>query len=604
MTLDTTRADRIGAYGNRDAATPRIDALAREGILFESAFAPTPITLPSHASILTGLYPSEHGVRDNGLFTLAPEATLISEVLSRRGWRTGAFLGSIVLGARSGLDQGFEVYRGPGVLRGGSAIAERPADEVVDDALAWFAELESGERFFAWLHFFDPHTPYAPPQPWARRNGDLYDGEIAFVDSQIARVLSALEERGRIDDLFVVVTADHGEALGEHGEPTHGILLYQATVRVPLILSGGFVAGGRGSRVAHPVSIADLAATLLEVTGIERAEMPEIHTPPMLSRDGSVRAQKSERAIYLETFMPYHMMGWRALQGLVLGEHKFIQGRAPEIYALPRDPGESRNLAVEDTALAEVYRARLSQLLRNHRSLDWAGDRRLDADERQLLELLGYVSALTEGDPFAPELLNPADRIGDIKKGLEAAEYFNRWMVIAAEKPAATAWEEAERKGEERALLEKAKEILVELKENNPRTSRLPVDLGAVEVALGNHAAAIPLLEQNVHDSPRSSEYRYNLGLAYGGVGRQEDALREVRKAVDLANPASPQYFQWLALHHSSVGEFGRAVWWLEELNRRFPMTGSKSVEVKNWLTLLRQDMLERGQRPNPPPDL
>jgi tetratricopeptide (TPR) repeat protein len=288
----------------------------------------------------------------------------------------------------------------------------------------------------------------------------------------------------------------------------------------------------------------------------------------------------------------------------VLGEHKFIQGRSPELYALPRDPGESRNLAVEDAVLAEAYQARLSQLLTNHRSLDWVGDRRLDADERQLLESLGYVSVLTEGDPFAPQLLNPADRIDDINKSLEAAEYFNRAKVIAAEKSAANAWEEGERKREERALLEKAKEILVGLKENNPRTSRFPVDIGTVEVALGNYAAAIPLLEQTVRDSPGSSQFRFNLALAYGGVGRQEDAVREVRKAVDLANPASPQYFLWLALHHSRLGEFGRAVWWIEKVDRRFPMAGSTNEEVNNWLTVLRQDMRKRGQRPTPPPDL
>ena len=146
--------------------------------------------------------------------------------------------------------------------------------------------------------------------------------------------------------------------------------------------------------------------------------------------------------------------------------------------------------------------------------------------------------------------------------------------------------------------------FIIELEENNPRVSRLPVDLGAVEIALGNHAAAIPLLEQTVKGSPGSSEYRFNLALAYGGVGRHEDALREVRKAVDLANPASPQYFQWLALHHSRAGDFGRAVWWLEELNRRFPTAGSTGVDVNSWLTVLRRDMRERGQRPNPPPDL
>jgi len=262
VTLDTTRADRIGAYGRAGARTPTLDRLARQGILFERAIAPTPITLPSHASILTGVYPTAHGVRDNAVFALAPEARLVSEVLAERGWRTAAFVGSFVLHPRFGLDQGFEVYHAPQPTREPmrDRYVERPANEVVDDALAWLSGLAAGERFFVWLHFFDPHIPYEPPPAWREPSVHPYEGEIAFCDAQLGRLLEALEEAGRARNLLVAVTADHGESLGEHGEETHGVFIYQATLHVPLILSGEPVARARGQRVGHAVSTVDVPA--------------------------------------------------------------------------------------------------------------------------------------------------------------------------------------------------------------------------------------------------------------------------------------------------------------------------------------------------------
>jgi arylsulfatase A-like enzyme len=284
VTLDTTRADHIGAYGYGGAATPTVDRLAREGILFEHAVAPAPVTLPSHASMLTGVYPTAHGVHNNGNFSLSPKGELVSEVLSRHGWRTAAFVGSFVLDARFGLDQGFEVYDGPSTpaslepavvgIYGALRSIRRPANQVVDAAVAWLSTLSPGEKFFAWVHLFDPHEPHRAPEPWRSRLENPYDAEIAFCDAQIERLLRFLEKRGLTENLLTVVVGDHGESLGEHGERSHGMLLYQSATRVPLVISGAHVADSKGTRVAHPVSIADLAPTFLSLPSCPRAARP------------------------------------------------------------------------------------------------------------------------------------------------------------------------------------------------------------------------------------------------------------------------------------------------------------------------------------------
>jgi len=253
VTLDTTRADRVGARRDGRPVTPSIDALAKDGVVFERALAAAPVTLPSHATILTGVYPCAHGVRDNGVFRLGPEARLVSEALSERGWRSGAFVGAYVLDARFGLDQGFEVYTASGTAGIGNVIyAERPAHRVVDDAIAWLGSLPPDAPFFAWVHLFDPHAPFAPPKAWRARFEDPYDGEIAFADDQVGRLVSWIRRRDPARELVVVVTADHGEGLGAHGEASHGTFLYQDTMHVPLVISGAGVA--RGVRSSAPVA--------------------------------------------------------------------------------------------------------------------------------------------------------------------------------------------------------------------------------------------------------------------------------------------------------------------------------------------------------------
>ena len=274
VTLDTTRADHLGCYGDADARTPAIDGLATGGILFSQAATPAPLTLPAHASILTGLYPTYHGVRLNGTTALGPDRTTLAEVFSERGYRTGAFVGAFVVDGRWGLNQGFATYDDRFDLgkfkRLDLAAVQRPGNEVVDAALEWL----NGRRdqpFFAWIHLYDPHSPYEPPEPFRTQHGarglaGLYDGEIAFADQQVGRLVSWLETAGLTGRTIVVIAGDHGEGLGSHGEGTHGFFLYDYALHVPLIISTPFDQL-RGGRVDDQVSLVDVFPTVLDAGG-------------------------------------------------------------------------------------------------------------------------------------------------------------------------------------------------------------------------------------------------------------------------------------------------------------------------------------------------
>lgn len=319
VTFDTTRADRIGAYGFDGAHTPTLDRLASGGLVFEHAVAPTPITLPSHVSILTGLYPSAHGVHDNAGFELSGDATLVSEVLAGEGFRTGAFVGAYVLDRRFGLDQSFEVYRGPaGQGLGTVAMVRRPASDVVDDAIAWFESVAPTERYFVWLHLYDPHEVPEPPEPWRSRLSNRYDAAIAFADAELGRLLDFLDDRHLSDGLLTVVTADHGESLGEHGEQSHGMFVYDAVMRVPLILSGSGLSAP--ARVERAVTTASIAPTLLELVGISSAAMPHARTGALLTRDTALTENVGE-PLYIETHVPFYAHRWHALRGIVWRGH-------------------------------------------------------------------------------------------------------------------------------------------------------------------------------------------------------------------------------------------------------------------------------------------
>ncbi len=389
VTIDTLRADHVGSYGATGVETPTLDGLAARGARFTQAIAPAPITLPSHTSLMTGLHPPHHGVRHNGVYALGTRFPTLAERFRAAGYRTGAVVGAIVLDSSFGLARGFEHYDdaigGPGASLSG--YPERSAGVVTEHALAWLAQGEG--PFFLWVHYYDPHARYAPPEPWASRFPDRpYDGEIASVDAALGRLLGGVEQRGGPPPL-IVVTADHGEGLGEHGERTHSILLYDSVLHVPLIVEGPGVAAGRVVEGITP--LVDLAPTLLALAGL----------PPLPGIDGRDRSRElaaappggvspQPRWAYAESLVAHLTMGWSPLHALRSARYLYVDSPSPELYDLRTDPGEERNLLAGEAPRAVVDEARrhLASVLRD----DLRADRvEVDAATRARIEALGYT---------------------------------------------------------------------------------------------------------------------------------------------------------------------------------------------------------------------
>lgn len=393
VSIDTLRADRVGAYGDARARTPTLDRVAAEGARFDAAISPAPLTLPSHTSLLSALDPPRHGVRDNSLFRVPGDVPLLQEALRAHGFATAAFVGALVLDGSTGLSRGFDVYDDrmasptTGVETG---FPERPADAVIDAALGWLAG--APDRFFLFVHLYDPHAAYQPPLGFRLAlPGDPYAGEIAFADAEVGRLLAAVDARWPGGGTLVAITSDHGESLGEHGEATHAYGIYDATQRIPLVLSGPGVP--RGRVVEDVVRLVDVAPTLLALAG----------APALAGADGSdlvplLRGRGAEpRVAYVETLATQMSFGWSPLLGLRTRTHKWIRAPRPELFDLRADPRELRNLAQEEGALARELDAALEARLASARPVVFG--EALTSDERAKLEALGYVEAAPALDP-------------------------------------------------------------------------------------------------------------------------------------------------------------------------------------------------------------
>jgi arylsulfatase A-like enzyme/Tfp pilus assembly protein PilF len=393
ITIDTLRADRIGPD-----LTPAIDALASRGVRFTHARSAVPLTLPSHVSIMTGSLPPANGVRLNGTTTFTGRRATLAHVLRDGGYRTGAFVGAYVLDRRFGLSDGFDVYDDH-VQRDSSGSqqleAERRGNVVVDAALKWLSTPDN-RPLFAWIHLYDPHAPYDPPAEYlAKAANNPYDGEVAFADAQVARVLDWLRSSGRTSNTVVAVAGDHGEGLGEHGELTHGMLTYDSTLRVPLVLTAPSVSSP--STIDANVSLIDLAGTLLQLA---HRDVPET-----MSRALLLAAQATPRDVYAETEYP-RTAGWHPLAALVYEHWKLIASSENELYDIDADPGERQNLAITKDSLVQGMRRRVRELAPADRA---EGSAAVPADAAERLRALGYVSG--GAAPATGNEPNPARQI-------------------------------------------------------------------------------------------------------------------------------------------------------------------------------------------------
>ena len=415
ITLDTTRADRLSPYGYMNVSLPHLERLAREGVIFDQAISVAPLTLPAHTSLFTGLVPPNHGVRDNADTPLSESYTTLAEVLLARGFRTGAFVGSVVLDPDRGLTQGFEQYRGVDEAgRGTASGRQRPADSVMDDAIRWLDTIQ-GSRFFLWTHLYDAHRPYDPPEPYRSVYGhNLYVGEIAFTDSQIGRLLEALEQRNLLAHTVVVVTADHGESLGNHGERDHGVFVYEDVVRVPLIVRAP---GLQPFRVGEVVRLTDVMPTILESLGVPSPPVDGVSLVDLMAG----RRSELNLEAYSESLYP-ERLGWSPLRALRSGPLKLIDAPRPELYDLEQDPFEEKN--IYDTRLAATIATRLAAVAKGN-ATPGAAERRAGAtpELQARLGALGYLSSAVKRDPSdRTPLPDPKDCIGFYSGAADATQ--------------------------------------------------------------------------------------------------------------------------------------------------------------------------------------
>ena len=360
ITLDTFRTDRLGCYGSKKGLTPRLDALAAEGTRFANAYTPVPLTAPSHAAMLTGRYPISHGLRNNGSEVLSKDETLLSEILHERGFQTAAIISALVLSSEFGINQGFDLYYEKDIkgseLGHGLWYDQRRGDLTVDRALTWL-KAEGDRPFFLWVHLFDAHEPYDPPEPYKQRFAKTpYDGEVAFVDAQVGRLLDAVREQKLYDDVLVIVAGDHGEGLGDNGEAFHGLFLYNSTMHVPLIVRAP---GGHRGVVTDLASTMDITPTVLDALRIPAPQgMQGVSLLPA-ALDG---ARVPARSLFLETVYPEASYGWSAARALLDVPWKLVDLPKPELYEVARDPAEKSNLYGAQPAKVAELRSELAAL--------------------------------------------------------------------------------------------------------------------------------------------------------------------------------------------------------------------------------------------------
>jgi arylsulfatase A-like enzyme len=401
ITLDTMRADRLPAYGFDAVATPTLDRLAAEGVLFEEAFAAVPLTLPSHATLFTGLYPPRHSVHDNAGAPLAADSETLAEVLASQGLVSAAFVSSAVLAPGRGMDQGFNTYSLGTNECSGASRSRRPADEVVDESLDWLAR-HASSPFFLWIHLYDTHAPIRVPLDFTLAHADPYLAAIAYEDSQIARVVDYLEERGLLDETLIVVAGDHGESLGDHGEDSHGLFVYDEVLRVPLIVRGPGIAP---ARVSAAVRLVDVMPTVLDLFGIRSTSLDGVSLTNLMAG-----AEEAPREVYAESRYPQRF-GWANLRTLRAGRWKVIEAPRPELYDVAADPREQRNVFDGNRHVAAALINRLRSEYKPHETA--SPSRVVDGAMADRLASLGYVAG-------AASQRAPGDAPADPKDMIEA----------------------------------------------------------------------------------------------------------------------------------------------------------------------------------------
>ncbi len=602
ITIDTLRADHLGSYGYAPAQTPNIDRLAEQGTLFENSIAVLPLTLPSHSSIMTGQYPFVHGVRDNGGFYLDDKFQTLAETMKAAGFRTGGFISAFVLDRRWGIAQGFDEYFDNFELSKFKMVSldsvQRKGEETLQQALQWM-DRNKESRFFTWIHFYDPHTPYDPPEPFrsaAQKRGGtgLYDGEISYTDNLIGRIHEYLEKNNLLDTTLVVLTADHGESLGEHNESGHGFFIYDATVHVPLIIR---MPDTEPLRIKDQVRAIDLFTTICESAGVPAGSGAGTSLVPL------IRGKKLNKNLsaYSESYYPRFHYGWSELKALRTNEYKYIEAPDREFYRLSEDSAEISNLYFQDRKKAGPFETELTSMLAGFLTVQ--GPSALDDDSLEKLQALGYIgyavqSHTSEGDtlPDPKSKIRLYNRIklaqsfsaegkteeafSNIRKVLqEDDEILEAHLVIGNLYMKEKNYPEARdsfqnalkfnpdyisaifalaRVYKEEGNYEAAKAGFLRLMEKDPRDSKSYFHLAEIAIDLKNFTEALNYLQKVVSLDSEQAISHNRLGACYLELKELDKSVAELNKALEM-NPRIPNAHFNLALIYEERGEFEHA---------------------------------------------
>jgi len=493
ISIDTLRADRLPMFGYSEGATPALDAFRRDAILFTNAYAHVPLTLPSHVSMLTGLLPQHHKVRNNIGYLLDPNLPTLPRLLKSKGYQSGAAISAYVLRGSTGLQSSFDFYEDGISNRGSVAIGTlaRSGRTTADIARRWIGEHQT-KPFFFMLHLFEPHAPYEPEEPFRSRLSDPYDGEIATSDAIVGEFLTELKRTGVYDKAIIVITSDHGEGLNDHGEPEHGIFVYREDIHVPLLLKLPR-SRAKGETVGNPVGLVDLLPTIAQLTGTR--------LPPRVDGSSLFATTDAERYIYSESLYPRIHLGWSELRSLIGSKYHFIQAPKPEFYDVARDPGERRNIVSEER---RVYAVARKELERYGTAVELPAH--IDPEEARKLAALGYLSSAAPAT--SGPLPDPKDRIGEIAAMIRASDLLRERRYDAA----IAAFRE-----------------IVKL---NPRLTDGWNQLGAALEATGRNEEAAAIYKRAIETAPElAGEFGLRRGSVLLKLERYDDAEKHARLA-------------------------------------------------------------------------
>ncbi len=543
LTLDTTRVDALGCYGAQAKVTPHLDALAAEGVRFEWARTVTPTTLPAHTSMLTGLYPHRHTVRDNSLSAVPQSAVTVAERARAAGFATAAFVSAKVLDRAFGLDQGFEHYSQPpreNQVVGGLGFSARSAATTAEELITWMRELPPEREFFAWAHFFDPHQPWSAEKRFLdAAGGHPYLAEVAAMDDAIGQIVATLRELGRLDSTTIVVVGDHGEGLGEHGEDSHAYFVFDTTLRVPFLLRRHDRARA-GEVVEGIVSVVDAAPTMCEALGI--AAPPDPDGVSLWSASPA-----PERGVYFESYYTYLRFGMAPIAGWVDAAGKYVHAPAPEFYDPRQAPKERKNLLEQNVARVSGYREQMARSL-SRPALEAGQSVTSDSELMRSVNELGYLGASgTTGELPSPldatDRPSPHQRADELRTCESAERMFARGRFADAER------------------------LLEDVLQGNPRNTYALEYLGHAQMRLGKLEAARASLEGALEHGPEREPILRALGFVLERLGDKPGAVARLSRAAEL-DPSELETLRMLLRLANDAGDEAAATRWREALSR------------------------------------